>query len=606
MRSEILLAFTLLISVGCELSQTNPKANGNNAAGSTPKESQPLPAPEPFLGIEEFAKILEENFYEDTPSDVESVSVSNDQELVFILDNLAHLRNIKEIIFRDVEFPASVFTRLNNYTNVTEIGLRGYDSFDFERLAKLERLDRLTLSDCSDVSWQLVSDICRNLRQLEISDSPIDAEGFRQLSALKKLDKLVLVYLDQVTDDDLKPLIDSTRLKSFAAYNCSKITGSFLNNPDKLVSLREFRFTGPLDSQSAESLAALPGLQEITIRSKVELQPEWYQAIAKGCTELKSLRLYYQALDKAKIESVAVASELEELAVYNESEFDSMGFGGPRVRTAAGDLASLANLRHLRTLHLSNGYKINDADGAAIASLEKLEQLNLWGSRFESGALSQLGNLSRLKKLDLDSATGLDSSDADGIASLSALESLKLTKVLKAPGADFSCLKRLHNLRELDLVGFLNLDDADMDMAEGMQNLGSLQLGMSVGVTDKGLAKWHQATSLRSLTIRKLSVDGTGFQSWPPDHSIEEIFVHGTTISGEGLRAMSQFQNLVDVYLNVINFAQPIVKVDLSVFSDTPSARSLTVLGSYRTSQTVLDALAAANEELALSCNIEE
>jgi hypothetical protein len=129
---------------------------------------------------------------------------------------------------------------------------------------------------------------------------------------------------------------------------------------------------------------------------------------------------------------------------------------------------------------------------------------------------------------------------------------------------------------------------------------------MSVGVTDKGLAKWHQATSLRSLTIRKLSVDGTGFQSWPPDHSIEEIFVHGTTISGEGLRAMSQFQNLVDVYLNVINFAQPIVKVDLSVFSDTPSARSLTVLGSYRTSQTVLDALAAANEELALSCNIEE
>ena len=145
-----------------------------------------------------------------------------------------------------------------------------------------------------------------------------------------------------------------------------------------------------------------------------------------------------------------------------------------------------------------------------------------------------------------------------------------------------------------------------MAMALGMKSLEELTLQRSSAVSDDGIAQWHQATSLRSLWMQKMYIKGTGFQDWPADHGIESIFIEGTAIGNNGLKAISRLQNLGSLEIRVLRLFGGAVKVDVSCFADSTSLESVALKGSYVTTQEAIDKLIKARPEMGVLCRIEE
>jgi hypothetical protein len=573
-------------------------------AGDERNNADNPPKPEPELDAEAFAKRLEEDFYRDSPADLESVSVSNRGEVDFILDNLAHLPKLKEIEFSAVDYGESDFGKMAPFPNIAQLEFEDYVAVDISGLSSLRSVTGLKFARCESIPWE---DICRcDLRHLEIYKSPVGAVGLRSLADLETLESVSFSEVDGLDDDDLADLAQVKSLQSLAVYNCRNVKGDFLAQLKGLGEFREFKFTGPLTVERSLHLAGFANLRTIELNSKQPLPPDWYRAIAENCRKLKRLVLFYQALDKAKIDHLSSLAELTDLEVYSDGQIRDMSFGGPQVKAEPGALESLGRLKKLEILHLSRGYSLNAADGAAITSLANLERLALWYVKFEPGALKDLGRLTELAELSIYQGRGLGTADAEGIGALTNLEELDLCEFRKETDADFSHLKGLSKLRELDLSGFRNLSNADMAMAQGMGSLEKLTLERSAAVSDKGIAQWRHATKLRSLWMQKMYIDGTGFQEWPADHGIESIFIEGTAIGNEGLKAMSRLRNLGDLEIRIIRLFGGDIEVDVSCFADTPSLASVSLMGSYVTTQEAIDKLLTAHPDMGVACRIKE
>lgn len=617
-------------------------------SGTVP--SPVLPPPRLSAGV--FAKQCEEVLGERLREDADTVLISDHDEKELILDNLAHLPELKRIEF-SVRVGEEDYARVAPFSNITEVEFYDYGFIDPALFSSLESVSTLEFSKCPKVDWMVLSQLDGpKVQHLGIDRSVIgaaDLEALSRMSSLEsislgalaledrdlqclgqsttlkslavrdcpnldgsfvthfqQLESLELRDLAGLSDGDLRILGQLPNLKSLAVYNCRDVKGDFLADLKGQANLRDFEFTGPLAPDRALLLAAFPGLQTIRLNSKELLPLEWYTAIADGCRELKNLRLVDQVLDKAKIDRLSSLDELVQLEVFSDNALTpDMTFGGPKVSREAGMLESLARLQRLETLYLCRGYHLNAADGRAIGSLAKLRKLGLWHALVEPGALADVGQLENLTELSLYGCRGLDTADAEGIGRLKKLVELDISQVAKARNADFSHLGGLVSLRELYIDKCKGMNDADMAMAQGMKNLEKLNIEGASSVTDEGIAQWGLASKLRTLSLGKVNIDGTGFQQWPADHAINWLFIEGTSISNDGLKAISRFQNLRALDIRLIDLSGKTIGLDVSCFAATPSLESVAILGSFATTQEALDAVIKARPDMGVQCRVE-
>ncbi|WP_425396509.1 hypothetical protein [Aeoliella sp.] len=520
--------------------------------------------PPPELAAETFAAVLKEHFLWDTPSDLDSIRLSSTLEKDVILGNLAHLPKLEKITFREVPLSKTDLTKLAPFRNVTQIELAGYDHVSTDLLSSIPSVTQLEFSQCEFVPWERIHDTCgQKLQHLEVSRSPIDGDGIASLSAIATLESIGFYDSRHIDETALSSLSKLKSLNSLTVVNCDEVQGAFLSEIQGRLELDEFTFTGSLAPAEAIHLGKISSLRRIQVNSEQELPVEWFRSISRGCQQLQSLVLHYQALDKEKIDYISSLPLLKELQACSNGQVPDFSFGGPSVQADVGSLVSISRLENLETLHLSRGYRLGASDGEAIASLPKLKELVLWHVHLEPGSLADLGRLENLGSLDIYNGASLSTADAKAIGALPNLETLKLRECRKGAGADFSHLKNLKKLRTLDLSGIHGLSDGDMSMAQGMVSLEKLTLERNSGVSDAGIAKWHQATNLRELWIQKLNMDGSGFIGWPSSHGIESIYIEGTSIDDDGLKALSRLQNVQSLDIRLQTLLGWDIRVDL-------------------------------------------
>lgn len=116
---------------------------------------------------------------------------------------------------------------------------------------------------------------------------------------------------------------------------------------------------------------------------------------------------------------------------------------------------------------------LSDADLVRLASLDRLEILDLLGAKFEGTGVRHLQSLTRLQRLDLSYTTVTDK-DLVNVAPLTELKRLSLRDT-RITGAGLEPLSKLANLEHLDL-GETNVDDAAVPHLVKLSKLTRLHL----------------------------------------------------------------------------------------------------------------------------------
>ncbi|XP_024868576.1 F-box protein At1g47056-like [Temnothorax curvispinosus] len=168
------------------------------------------------------------------------------------------------------------------------------------------RLTHLRLSDCNDGECLnpvllKTSETCKNLKELVLSDSGIDDEGFSYLEGLNNLEHLNLYYTGITTERLCKILQNNQRIRQLSASfkDARRLTSEGINALANCKNLQkvEFDLYGyPADNESLfRLLSSYQNLQEVLLFGGV-LTDHQLELLAQ-CKNLKKLQLFNVELD---------------------------------------------------------------------------------------------------------------------------------------------------------------------------------------------------------------------------------------------------------------------------------------------------------------------
>ncbi|HEV3340648.1 MAG TPA: M56 family metallopeptidase, partial [Pirellulales bacterium] len=292
-----------------------------------------------------------------------------------------------------------------------------------DALAAFPELEQLILWESGVTDDQLARLPLRNLKYLNLSDTPISNQGLKHLRSLVKLRSLVLTRT-AVTDRGLVPLARLTDLEELDLDETAVGDEGVADLADlpKLAAL-SLRKTAIGD-------AALKYLQNRTSLRHLDLRGTKVTDLGlislQGLAELTTLRLDDTGVSDAGIEIIERLASVTELTLGNTQVTDASAAAIARWadltrldlrHTAFSELGvkRLAELRKLVFLDLA-GTKISDASLLALGGMDKLRELDLADTPIGDAGLRFLQPLPSLWRLDL---SGTQISDA-------RLEALKL------------------------------------------------------------------------------------------------------------------------------------------------------------------------------------
>ncbi|XAR53695.1 hypothetical protein NMG60_11022346 [Bertholletia excelsa] len=315
-------------------------------------------------------------------------------------------------------------------------------------LFELDDLRWLILRNCSNLEKLSSIKKCKKLMVLDLSGAKslnrIEDKTFAQNSCLQMLN------------------FSETKIKRFPIVNnLPKLTHLLLRGCTELVRLP---FTNGIKTLEVLDLSGSSKVEELKDQkleglSALEIFDLSGTAVANLPSNLGN-SCHLSLKDCAKLENLAFIETLEHLKVLDVSK---------ALFTTLPSLAKLSNLRRLSLLNCPNLLELPDS-----SSLEKLEELNLWGcSALKKLQGTSFEKLSWLQRLDL-SETMIES-----LPSLSCLTNLhhlslkRCTEVKELPE-----LGSLSKLQELNLCGIKNLGNIvkGVDFFKDMSQLQILDL----------------------------------------------------------------------------------------------------------------------------------
>jgi hypothetical protein len=179
-------------------------------------------------------------------------------------------------------------------------------------------------------------------------------------------------------------------------------------------------------------------------------------------------------------------------------------------RVSADDAALFGRLTSLRKLHVRDCREFDDAMVERLAGLARLESLVITNSGIGDAAVAVIaGACPGLVELDLSSNVNLTGAAMKSIASLGKLERLDLMQT-RFNDLQLRRLAKLPELRIVDLRGTMDAGDMTLGVLGRLPHLRALKHRSSI-VTDEGLAELAQNRALESLLIQDFAItDASG------------------------------------------------------------------------------------------------
>jgi hypothetical protein len=206
---------------------------------------------------------------------------------------------------------------------------------------------------------------------------------------------------------------------------------------------------------------------------------------------------------------------------------------------ADADLVHLKAFPGLRCVELPNKTKVTDAGLAHLAALDRLDELNLNGTRVSAaGVRAFVKGRTRLWRLEL---MGVPLGD-DDLASLTELTGLRVlslrgTLVTDRGAAHLKAFTRLRNLNLSTGEGLIT--DAALPHLQILTELEYLDLDRT-GITDAGLERLRPLRNLRGLQVAFTAVGDAGLEHLAALPHLQELNARGTRVTRGGVDRLKQ------------------------------------------------------------------
>ena len=442
------------------------------------------------------------------------------------------------------------------------------------RLSGLTKLKKLSLweTKVTDAGVEALAAL-RDLEVLDIRRNDISDAGLR---AVGKLAKLRVLHLNRtkITDAGLKHLADLRQLQELHLEE-TQLSGRGLGD---LAGLKELRWINlyhalNVDDAGAVELAKLSGLERLDVR-RCKLTDAGLGHLAR----LKNLRSLKTSNTRVTADGIKVLAgrNLEEFDIPDEAQTD-LGFKHylaavrpppdgefhffwhtPRYLTNAS-LVELGQLGRIKTLRF-NSDRITD-DGlrvlGTLKNMQSLEHLDLRYIRLTDAGLPELQKLKGLKRLQLDEAKVT----AEGLKGLAGMN-LEYLTVPRHCWTDMGLKNYLAaSPRPTELIlSSTKITDAGLQPLTGVNSLRFLFLG-GTGIGDEGLKAAAECTELIKLSVAYTKATDAGMKQLNGLPNLEWLSISGTTITVASLKELKSPEKLTTLYLNDMNVSDQDLKV---------------------------------------------
>lgn len=280
---------------------------------------------------------------------------------------------------------------------------------------------------------------------------------------------------------------------------------------------------------------------------------EFESASASGANEIDpdaKSRLYFLkpvlGVDPTlQIKKVRLASKFfsdsDFLELCRLNQLESLDLDCPQLTDAA--MKGLARQSHLQYLSL-RGTSITDVGAQYLKDCTDLQSLMLGCTNVGDGAMRAIGPLPKLESLELVRTQVGDG----GIQCLSRNTSLRFLSISGTRITDRGLyfLPKGSKLATLDIQDTATTDEGICWIAD-LPHLENLML--SSRLSDKGLSKLAQLTSLRRLCIPSPSprVTDDGLAHLRKLSNLQELWLYNTNVTLDGLRRIRELQRLTRI-----------------------------------------------------------
>ncbi len=245
-----------------------------------------------------------------------------------------------------------------------------------------------------------------------ISVPSCDRSAQRQQEAIAFVKSIGgVVRLDDKSQTDPKPI----RHVSFVGSreNLAKLDDSAMSRVADLGQIEEFHINGypAFTDQGIASLAKVQGLERIMLWGAHKLTDQCFEHLSqmKSLTSLNAAYSGIETMTGANLGSLAALPNLRSLNLSNLYKLEGQ------------NLAHLSALKQLETLDLMHNPKVADADLAFMSALTHLKQLYLGSTPLTDACIPHLARLQALEALNLSNSKITDT----GIRGLKGLKQLK-------------------------------------------------------------------------------------------------------------------------------------------------------------------------------------
>ena len=467
-----------------------------------------------------------------------STNKPNDESLQYI----CHLTGLKTLILEQ--------------TDITNEGLKS--------LAKLPSLIRLRFSSemLDDSGLANIAEI-KSLKGLRFYSNKVTNKGISYLAKLSLLEEF-FPDTSNIDADCLVHISKMPRLEHILLTRNKLCDKKIINLKDS-SSLKKLEFLDPqLSDEWLENLGKLSQVEELVIQN-TSLSDEYFKHL-KSMSSLKKIRLQQDfgqtssALTDTSLLYMSEMDSLESIELYY-GEFTDKG------------LEYLSKLKNLQTLVIPNSHNFTGSGIQYLTKLENLEHLNIGSRRLKDDDLEPIGRLKNLKELMLFNSRDITNAGISKLSGLNSLESLEIWAP-KVTTTGLNHLNALSNLNLLEVQGgyaddigpddtILNIKylsnlnklripvfrNEDLDCIVKLSNLRQLEIDNQGIVTNEGLARLKNLTSLNILSFTNTYTTDDGLKNITDFNKLSQLTISGD-ITEQGLSYLEKLENLT--YLHII------------------------------------------------------
>ncbi|MBN2589469.1 MAG: hypothetical protein JXA96_06380 [Sedimentisphaerales bacterium] len=515
----------------------------------------------------------------------------NDESLKYI----CHLTSLKTLILEQTDITNEGLKSLTKIPSLKRLYFNSQtlDDSGLANIAEIKSLKGLRFYS-NKITNQGISYLTKLplLEEFFPDSSNIDAECMVHIAKMPRLGYIVFPS-NKFCDKKIISLKESSSLKKLE-FLAPQISNEWLENLGKLNQVEYLAIKNiPLNDEDFKYLTSMSSLKSIFLQGNRPFrQPISYSFTDAGLMvmsqmkSLESINLFYGEFTDKGLEYLSKLNNLKTLIIPNCYSFTGSGLqyltqlenlehlniGSYSLKDV--DLESMGQLKNLKKLILFNANNITNKGLAKLTGLSSLENLELWAPKITTTGLNHLNALSNLTVLDVTGGYAKDIEPDDTILNIENLKNLEKLIIPVFRNEDLDCIEKLPNLRQLEIYNHGIVTNEGIARLKNLTSLHKLSF-IDVYATDDGLnyisdlSKLSQLTISGDITTRGLSylekLENLTYLSIITPNSIEpEALQHFTDIIPSHPQTQLQLKELPQVKLQ-IGMQLPLEDIDIKL-----------------------------------------